>query len=100
MCIVIIFIRTLSAGCTVCTAVDVCVCVSAVQIAVYRLYNCGLQALLLVQSHEITCSLPALYRDGTVKGCCCLLAFELYCKMANVDREIVACSTISNFSVV
>ena len=68
--------------------------------AVYCLYSCGLQALLLVQSNEINCSFPALYGDGTVRGSGCVLPVGLYCKMTNVDRETAARSTISNFSVV
>jgi hypothetical protein len=79
MCIVIIFIRTFP--------------------DVYRLYSCGPQEILLVQSNEIACSLPALYGDGTVKGSGCLLPVRLYCKMTDIDRQTVARSTISNFSV-
>jgi len=67
-------------------------CVSAVHATVYRLHNCGLQALLLVQSHEINCSLPALYRDGTVKDSGCLLTFELYCKIFEVTERFVSSS--------
>jgi len=80
-------------------SVCVCVCVGSSYRSV-SFVQLWLQALLPVQSHEITCSLPALYRDGTVKGCGSLLPVSLYCKMADVDRETVACSTIINFSVV
>jgi hypothetical protein len=101
MRIVIIFYTYIACGVPfVQMRVCVCVCLSAVHIAVYRLYSCSLQVLLLEQSNEITCSFPAMYGDGTITGSGGLLLVKLYCKMADVDKETVACSANSNINVV
>jgi hypothetical protein len=76
-------------------------CVSAVHIAVCRLYSCALQALKLVPFNAVTCSLPAQHTDRTAEGSRCLMPAGLCFKKADDNTELgaLACNKTCDFRV-